>query len=797
MYSRAVLQVAFVVAVRALPQIALPINSQVPPLARVGEAFAFQFSKHTCEEQDLTLTYSLSGAPAWLSLDDTRTFSGTPSSGDVGPVTFTLLAADDSGTTQEQTTFIVVNTAAPQLRANITDSLAQAGSLSDLTSLNSRAGAAFSLEFPLTSFSSPTSQALRYYATLSDQTPLPSWITFNAAALTFTGTTPPPVPNPQVVSFRLIGSTVAGFAGASFTFDIVISDHTFAFASVIQNIRASPGQDVKFSQIGGQLLLDGRTAQQQDIASANAVVPSWLNFDPQSLSLVGSIPAHAASQDISIRASDIHGDIANTYVHLDTGLPDEPIPLSAPKRTMGPSAGSPAAPTSSSTSVPAVAEHEKASHKSRHGWIAAAVILPVALALALLIWCCRRRRNNEVVDDHEARRRYQDEKMGRRPFQRWHYHSSVAEPKRPAGADVPPLDIRPVTKLENRASATSDLGPAEGLVLDSHQRSSTGVDVAYGSGPSRFGERGRRSLILSPTKIRASRLSRISQLDGNGSGSRRLTGLGHGRFSVGSPSQSYGPIHRRSRRKCNTCGSIDVATLDSTPSMMTMRRSLSTNLKPTIRQVNDEALIERIQREDGRPVGEKRESFLRKRRASRRTSFPKERILSHDENFARLNETLASIGTIRSRGTSGLGSTPQRLFSGDLNTPSRMWGQPISAMQNLKLERGKEPNSPEAIMEESSRKYTSASLESEGWFTSGESSSKDDAEYDADPTREDKRAYWARRLGQVERTPGSAPQSEEHRHTVAGPARTGSFAETQPGMSEIVERADETGAAFI
>src|SRR5262249_7188221 len=81
-----------------LRRLPFPSNSQPPPVARVGEPYAFTFSSATFKPNGDTFRYTLGGAPAWLTLDaDSRTLSGTPGAGDVGTTTPTIVAMDNTG----------------------------------------------------------------------------------------------------------------------------------------------------------------------------------------------------------------------------------------------------------------------------------------------------------------------------------------------------------------------------------------------------------------------------------------------------------------------------------------------------------------------------------------------------------------------------------------------------------------------------------------------------------------------------------------------------------------------------
>ena len=96
--------------VHATPQLSFPVNAQIPPLAVVAQHFSFTFSPSTFSYDTPTISYSISNnTPTWLSFDaSTRTFSGTPQSGDVGNFSFTLNADDTTGSATGEVTFVVV-----------------------------------------------------------------------------------------------------------------------------------------------------------------------------------------------------------------------------------------------------------------------------------------------------------------------------------------------------------------------------------------------------------------------------------------------------------------------------------------------------------------------------------------------------------------------------------------------------------------------------------------------------------------------------------------------------------------
>jgi hypothetical protein len=102
--------------VNEAPTVANAISDQV---ATESSAFSFQFASNVFADVDAgdTLTYSAtksdnSALPAWLTFTaGTRTFSGTPSSGDVGTLSVKVTATDGGALTVTDTFDIVVSAA--------------------------------------------------------------------------------------------------------------------------------------------------------------------------------------------------------------------------------------------------------------------------------------------------------------------------------------------------------------------------------------------------------------------------------------------------------------------------------------------------------------------------------------------------------------------------------------------------------------------------------------------------------------------------------------------------------------
>lgn len=301
----------------AVPQVSYPFNAQLPPVARIGESYSFQFASTTFEPESENLQYSLAGNPSWLSLNGaTRTLWGTPGASDVGSISFNIIAAGSAGAVANmQSTLVIVGPGGPTFGIDISESLSQSGKLSGSASLTFLPSKTFDIKFPSDTFTDG-GKNLSYYATLSDHTPLPSWIAFDSGHLHFYGTTPQPGSSPQAFDILLIASDVVGFAGSSISFTLVISNHMLLFNPWRQTINTAKGSAISFTSLRNQLTLDGGEIADGDLQSATAQLPSWLSFDPHTFAVTGTPPSGLMSQDISVVANDRFGDVANTTIRF-------------------------------------------------------------------------------------------------------------------------------------------------------------------------------------------------------------------------------------------------------------------------------------------------------------------------------------------------------------------------------------------------------------------------------------------------------------------------------------------------
>lgn len=308
-------------AIAAVPSVNLPINAQVPPVARISNAFNFVFSESTFASGATSMTYALSNSTSWLHLDSpSRTLSGTPGPADVGSVTVNLVASDDTGSASMLVTMVVSADPGPGLGLPLEDQLSTNGSSWTADSLILSHSSSLSLSLLPDTFTNTNDKTV-YYAICANNTPLPSWLTFNPIGLSFLGTTPEstsPGELSQTFGIKLIASDVVGFAGAVATFQLVIASHVLNFGKDLHTFNVVPGDSFNYSGLQTDLLLDGAPIKPSDLAEVTAQTPSWVVFDTKILALSGTAPASASPQNITVSVTDIYGDKADTVVFVQT-----------------------------------------------------------------------------------------------------------------------------------------------------------------------------------------------------------------------------------------------------------------------------------------------------------------------------------------------------------------------------------------------------------------------------------------------------------------------------------------------
>ncbi|MBW4546944.1 MAG: DUF4347 domain-containing protein [Symplocastrum torsivum CPER-KK1] len=202
------------------PTIANEIANQS---ATQDSAFNFTVPANTFNDVDAgdTLTYTATletgeALPSWLSFDAaTGTFSGTPSTSDVGILGVTLTATDSFGASISDTFNLAIADAnqPPNNAPIVANEIADQSATQD---------SAFNFTVPGDTFNDVDAEdTLTYTATLETGEALPSWLSFDAATGTFSGT-----PSTSDVGIFGVTLTATDSFGASIsdTFNLAIAD---------------------------------------------------------------------------------------------------------------------------------------------------------------------------------------------------------------------------------------------------------------------------------------------------------------------------------------------------------------------------------------------------------------------------------------------------------------------------------------------------------------------------------------------------------------------------------------------
>ncbi|KAK4201616.1 hypothetical protein QBC40DRAFT_323813 [Triangularia verruculosa] len=312
--------------IAAAPTVSFPINSQVPPVARIGQPFSFVFSPSTFTSNS-PLTYILVNAPRWLSIDSSnRRLYGTPGDADVAPgevvgVPVNLVATDQTGSTTHDATLVVSRNRGPKVETPLEKQIPNFGIFSGPYSILSGPDAPFSFTLDQKTFSSASSSRLGYYAVMADNTPLPAWVSFDSNKLSFSGRTPPLdslIQPPQRFAFHLVASDVAGFAGAVLEFDIVVGVHQISAEETTIILTATPGKPVSYTKLRGMVKLDGKQPSPGEVTlSASQDMPTWLSVNKDSWDITGTPSEESSSTNFTITFQDGFSDTLNITVLLD------------------------------------------------------------------------------------------------------------------------------------------------------------------------------------------------------------------------------------------------------------------------------------------------------------------------------------------------------------------------------------------------------------------------------------------------------------------------------------------------
>lgn len=277
------------------PNLAFPLNAQLPLAARLDNFFTYSFSPHTFESSS-NITYTFGeNHPSWLSIESAnRRLYGTPKDADVtdGEVVgqkVDIVATDDTGSTTMDSTLVISRKPAPAVEISLEDQIKNFGNFSAPSSVLSYPATEFRYSFNQDTFGK--NSGLNYYAVSSNNSPLPAWVKFDAGSMTFSGKTPPVeslVQPPQTFELSLVASDIIGFAATSLTFNIVVGSHKLTTENPVVTLNATRGTAVNYDGLQNSIDLDGKPVKSSELDVTTEGMPQWLNYDKDSGKLTGT-----------------------------------------------------------------------------------------------------------------------------------------------------------------------------------------------------------------------------------------------------------------------------------------------------------------------------------------------------------------------------------------------------------------------------------------------------------------------------------------------------------------------------
>ena len=247
------------------PYLAAPILAQRFAADRL---FSFQLPFVDPDLELLTYTVTMAdgtGVPPWLTFNrDTQTFSGTPTSNDLGTFNFKIRVTDAAGVSAYGSMNVTVY-------ENIAPVLANA-----LEDRSVTLGSSLNFAFAGNTFTDADSPSLTYTAKLANGAALPSWLSFDPATRTFSGT--PGAADVGQLAITVI-ATDLDQASATDTFILTITEvniihgsdasETLTGSEGTDRVDAGPGDD-RIEGLAGNDILNGGNGIDTAVYTGNA-----------------------------------------------------------------------------------------------------------------------------------------------------------------------------------------------------------------------------------------------------------------------------------------------------------------------------------------------------------------------------------------------------------------------------------------------------------------------------------------------------------------------------------------------
>ncbi|OAV96089.1 hypothetical protein PTTG_02114 [Puccinia triticina 1-1 BBBD Race 1] len=293
------------------PLVVYPIRSQRPPVARVGHSFSWSLLPGTFNTSTGTngMTFKVENLPSWATfVPETQTFSGTPTSSDLGFTTVTVRAYNsaNTGSASDTLRLLVANGQSATVKLPLQSQLGNGAVLGSAKFDHSTQGISvppnwsWSVGLLRDTFVADHKTGIYYTAYEAGTTSLPSWIKFNAATATFDGVSPNEQKDTLIVVY---GSDYFGYGDVQQTFRITVSAHLLDLLAPLPALNATAQSIVNYTIPFDAFTIDGAPKNSSATISAQVDLSQtpFLTYDPVHFSISGTLPASLApSATVSI-----------------------------------------------------------------------------------------------------------------------------------------------------------------------------------------------------------------------------------------------------------------------------------------------------------------------------------------------------------------------------------------------------------------------------------------------------------------------------------------------------------------
>ncbi|KAL0575913.1 polarity establishment/cellular polarization [Marasmius crinis-equi] len=294
----------------------IPLDNQLPLIARVGQYYNWTFSPNTFTSTTSISRYTSSPLAGWLSFDPTTlSLYGTPKDEDQGFPDVTITAHDSESS--ESSWFNIYVTDAPPPALNVPlEKQFQPGNpaLSSVFVPSPNSALAhtnqptlripFRWSFSIGFLGSTFTQEARYDVLQSDGSPLPPWIKFSHSGITLDGNAPHQ-DDPEffhTLHLSLHATDRQGYTASTVPFTILLADHELCMTGTsLPTINITAGDSFSFQLNSGAdfagVQVDGKDIQPSDIFSIAVDVGGndWLGFNSANRTFSGQTTADTAA----------------------------------------------------------------------------------------------------------------------------------------------------------------------------------------------------------------------------------------------------------------------------------------------------------------------------------------------------------------------------------------------------------------------------------------------------------------------------------------------------------------------